>query len=234
MMHNGTILLVDDEPEIIKLMQIYLENEGYRLLTARDGLEALEQVSRETVDVMVLDIMMPNMDGIEACMKIRETEHFPIIMLSAKGQDMDKITGLSVGADDYVTKPFSPLELVARVKSQLRRIRKYTQPSAVLEHEMVLDELSINSATHEVTLAGEPIKLTPREFAIVELLARNRGQVLSMEQIYEKVWKEQYLESNNTLMVHVRKIREKIETDPRKPKYLKTVWGIGYKMEKFD
>ncbi|MDP1513352.1 response regulator transcription factor [Paenibacillus sp. CMAA1739] len=233
-MHNGTILLVDDEPEIIKLMQIYLENEGYRLLVARDGLEALEQVSREQIDVMVLDVMMPNMDGIEACMKIRETEHFPIIMLSAKGQDMDKITGLSVGADDYVTKPFSPLELVARIKSQLRRVRKYTQSSPVLEHEMVLDELSINAVTHEVTLAGEPVKLTPREFAIVELLARHRGQVLSMEQIYEKVWKEQYLESNNTLMVHVRKIREKIETDPRKPKYLKTVWGIGYKMEKFD
>ncbi|WP_342428875.1 response regulator transcription factor [Paenibacillus sp. FSL L8-0158] len=233
-MHNGTILLVDDEPEIIKLMQIYLENEGYRLLMARDGLEALEQVSRESIDVMVLDVMMPNMDGVEACMKIRETEHFPIIMLSAKGQDMDKITGLSVGADDYVTKPFSPLELVARIKSQLRRVRKYTHSSPALEHEMILDELSINSAMHEVTLAGESIKLTPREFAIVELLARNRGQVLSMEQIYEKVWKEQYLESNNTLMVHVRKIREKIETDPRKPKYLKTVWGIGYKMEKFD
>ncbi|NEU25918.1 response regulator transcription factor [Paenibacillus polymyxa] len=233
-MHNGTILLVDDEPEIIKLMQIYLENEGYRLLVARDGLEAMEQVSREQIDVMVLDVMMPNMDGIEACMKIRETEHFPIIMLSAKGQDMDKITGLSVGADDYVTKPFSPLELVARIKSQLRRVRKYSQSSPVLEHEIVLDELSINAVTHEVTLAGEPVKLTPREFAIVELLARHRGQVLSMEQIYEKVWKEQYLESNNTLMVHVRKIREKIETDPRKPKYLKTVWGIGYKMEKFD
>ncbi|KAF6558916.1 response regulator transcription factor [Paenibacillus sp. EKM202P] len=233
-MHNGTILLVDDEPEIIKLMQIYLENEGYRLLMARDGLEALEQVNREQIDVMVLDVMMPNMDGIEACMKIRETEHFPIIMLSAKGQDMDKITGLSVGADDYVTKPFSPLELVARIKSQLRRVRKYTHSSPVLEHEMVLDELSINTVTHEVTLAGESVKLTPREFAIVELLARHRGQVLSMEQIYEKVWKEQYLESNNTLMVHVRKIREKIETDPRKPKYLKTVWGIGYKMEKFD
>ncbi|KAF6566539.1 response regulator transcription factor [Paenibacillus sp. FSL M8-0228] len=233
-MHNGTILLVDDEPEIIKLMQIYLENEGYRLLMARDGLEALEQISRESIDVMVLDVMMPNMDGVEACMKIRETEHFPIIMLSAKGQDMDKITGLSVGADDYVTKPFSPLELVARIKSQLRRVRKYTHSSPVSEHEMILDELSINSATHEVTLAGESIKLTPREFAIVELLARNRGQVLSMEQIYEKVWKEQYLESNNTLMVHVRKIREKIEADPRKPKYLKTVWGIGYKMEKFD
>ncbi|MGO4948576.1 response regulator transcription factor [Paenibacillus sp. FSL P2-0322] len=233
-MHNGTILLVDDEPEIIKLMQIYLENEGYRLLMARDGLEALEQVSRESIDVMVLDVMMPNMDGVEACMKIRETEHFPIIMLSAKGQDMDKITGLSVGADDYVTKPFSPLELVARIKSQLRRVRKYIHSSPALEHEMILDELSINSATHEVTLAGESIKLTPREFAIVELLARNRGQVLSMEQIYEKVWKEQYLESNNTLMVHVRKIREKIEADPRKPKYLKTVWGIGYKMEKFD
>ncbi|MDY7990198.1 response regulator transcription factor [Paenibacillus polymyxa] len=233
-MHNGTILLVDDEPEIIKLMQIYLENEGYRLLMARDGLEALEQVSRESIDVMVLDVMMPNMDGVEACMKIRETEHFPIIMLSAKGEDMDKITGLSVGADDYVTKPFSPLELVARIKSQLRRVRKYTHSSPALEHEMILDELTINSATHEITLAGESIKLTPREFAIVELLARNRGQVLSMEQIYEKVWKEQYLESNNTLMVHVRKIREKIETDPRKPKYLKTVWGIGYKMEKFD
>jgi DNA-binding response OmpR family regulator len=183
---------------------------------------------------MVLDVMMPNMDGIEACMKIRETEHFPIIMLSAKGQDMDKITGLSVGADDYVTKPFSPLELVARIKSQLRRVRKYTHSSPILEHEMVLDELSINTVTHEVTLAGESVKLTPREFAIVELLARHRGQVLSMEQIYEKVWKEQYLESNNTLMVHVRKIREKIETEPRKPKYLKTVWGIGYKMEKFD
>ncbi|MGW8441592.1 response regulator transcription factor [Paenibacillus sp. S33] len=233
-MHNGTILLVDDEPEIIKLMQIYLENEGYRLLMARDGLEALEQISRESIDVMVLDVMMPHMDGVEACMKIRETEHFPIIMLSAKGQDMDKITGLSVGADDYVTKPFSPLELVARIKSQLRRVRKYTHSSPALEHEMILDELTINSATHEITLAGESIKLTPREFAIVELLARNRGQVLSMEQIYEKVWKEQYLESNNTLMVHVRKIREKIETDPRKPKYLKTVWGIGYKMEKFD
>ncbi|KAF6583590.1 response regulator transcription factor [Paenibacillus polymyxa] len=233
-MHNGTILLVDDEPEIIKLMQIYLENEGYRLLMARDGLEALEQVNREQIDVMVLDVMMPNMDGIEACMKIRETEHFPIIMLSAKGQDMDKITGLSVGADDYVTKPFSPLELVARIKSHLRRVRKYTHSSPILEHEMVLDELSINTVTHEVTLAGESVKLTPREFAIVELLARHRGQVLSMEQIYEKVWKEQYLESNNTLMVHVRKIREKIETDPRKPKYLKTVWGIGYKMEKFD
>ncbi|AUS26486.1 hypothetical protein C1A50_2316 [Paenibacillus polymyxa] len=233
-MHNGTILLVDDEPEIIKLMQIYLENEGYRLLMARDGLEALEQVNREQIDVMVLDVMMPNMDGIEACMKIRETEHFPIIMLSAKGQDMDKITGLSVGADDYVTKPFSPLELVARIKSQLRRVRKYTHSSPILEHEMVLDELSINTVTHEITLAGESVKLTPREFAIVELLARHRGQVLSMEQIYEKVWKEQYLESNNTLMVHVRKIREKIETDPRKPKYLKTVWGIGYKMEKFD
>ncbi|KAF6637865.1 response regulator transcription factor [Paenibacillus sp. EKM208P] len=233
-MHNGTILLVDDEPEIIKMMQIYLENEGYRLLMARDGLEALEQISRESIDVMVLDVMMPNMDGVEACMKIRETEHFPIIMLSAKGQDMDKITGLSVGADDYVTKPFSPLELVARIKSQLRRVRKYTHSSPALEHEMILDELSINSAMHEVTLAGESIKLTPREFAIVELLARNRGQVLSMEQIYEKVWKEQFLESNNTLMVHVRKIREKIEADPRKPKYLKTVWGIGYKMEKFD
>ncbi|GGH14446.1 response regulator transcription factor [Paenibacillus segetis] len=231
-MDNGTLLLVDDEAEIVKLMQIYLENEGYRLLTARDGLEALEIVSKETIDLMVLDIMMPNMDGIEACIKIRETQKFPIIMLSAKGQELDKITGLSVGADDYVTKPFSPLELVARIKSQLRRTRNYMGDLAAKQDEILIDGLLINSATHEVSVDGQQVKLTPREFAILEFLARNAGQVISMEQIYAKVWKEQFLESNNTLMVHIRKIREKIEANPRKPRYLKTVWGVGYKIDK--
>ncbi|MBY3618083.1 response regulator transcription factor [Acinetobacter sp. CUI P1] len=231
-MHNATLLLVDDEAEIIKLMQIYLENEGYRLLTARDGLEALEIIKKETIDLMVLDIMMPNMDGIEACIKIREKQKFPIIMLSAKGQELDKITGLSVGADDYVTKPFSPLELVARIKSQLRRTRNYMVELSAKQDEIIIDGLVINSVTHEVSVDDQPIKLTPREFAILELLARNKGQVLSMEQIYAKVWKEQFLESNNTLMVHIRKIREKIEANPRKPQYLKTIWGVGYKLEK--
>ncbi|WHY17901.1 response regulator transcription factor [Paenibacillus sp. G2S3] len=231
-MHNATLLLVDDEAEIIKLMQIYLENEGYRLLTAHDGLEALEIIKKETIDLMVLDIMMPNMDGIETCIKIRETQKFPIIMLSAKGQELDKITGLSVGADDYVTKPFSPLELVARIKSQLRRTRNYMVELSAKQDEIIIDGLVINSVTHEVSVDDQAVKLTPREFAILELLARNKGQVLSMEQIYAKVWKEQFLESNNTLMVHIRKIREKIEANPRKPQYLKTVWGVGYKLEK--
>jgi DNA-binding response OmpR family regulator len=231
-MNNGTLLLVDDEAEIIKLMQIYLEHEGYRLLTARNGLEALDIACNETVDLMVLDLMMPGMDGLEACIKIRETRKFPIIMLSAKGQELDKITGLSVGADDYVTKPFSPLELVARIKSQLRRTRSYLGDMAVKSNEILIDGLLLNSATHEVSVEGQPVRLTPREFAILELLARNSGQVLSMEHIYSKVWKDQYLDSNNTLMVHIRKIREKIETSPRQPKYLKTVWGVGYKIEK--
>jgi DNA-binding response OmpR family regulator len=153
-------------------------------------------------------------------------------MLSAKGQELDKITGLSVGADDYVTKPFSPLELVARIKSQLRRTRNYMVDLSAKQDEIIIDGLVINSATHEVSVEDQPVKLTPREFAILELLARNKGQVLSMEQIYAKVWKEQFLESNNTLMVHIRKIREKIEANPRKPQYLKTVWGVGYKLEK--
>jgi DNA-binding response OmpR family regulator len=199
-MHNATLLLVDDDAEIIKLMQIYLENEGYRLFTAPDGLGALEMINNETIDLMVLDIMMPNIDGIEACIKIRETQKFPIIMLSAKGQELDKIMGLSVGADDYVTKPFSPLEVVAHIKSQLRRTRNYLLDLSAKQDEIIIDGLVINSATHEVSVDDQPVKLTPREFAILELLARQRGQVLSMEQIYAKVWKEQFLESNNTLM----------------------------------
>lgn len=226
-----TILLVDDEKEIIDLLEIYLKNEGYRLLRAGNGWEALSVLQKEEVDLIVLDIMMPKMDGIEACMKIREEKNMPIIMLSAKTQDMDKILGLSTGADDYVTKPFNPLELIARIKSQLRRYTRLNVPAVRRENEIEVDELTINTATHEVRIDGREVKLTPREFAILELLARNRGTVFSIEKIYETVWQESYFDSDNTVMVHIRKIREKTEENPRKPKYIKTVWGVGYKVE---
>lgn len=211
----ATILLVDDEHEIIKLMEIYFGNEGYRILTAHDGVEALEQLRKERVDLIVLDVMMPNMDGIEACMKIREEQKMPIIMLSAKSMDMDKIMGLSIGADDYVTKPFNPLELVARAKSQLRRYYQFNEGREKRKHELTIDELVINTDTHEVWVDEQPVHLTPREFAVLELLARHQGSVLSMEQIYQQVWKEEYMESSNTVMVHIRKIREKIEPDKK-------------------
>ncbi|MFD0868265.1 sigma-54 dependent response regulator [Chlamydia abortus] len=230
-MFGGTILLVDDEKEIIDLLEIYLKNEGYRLLKASDGAEALELLNTNDVDLIILDVMMPNMDGIQACMKIREEKHMPIIMLSAKGREIDKITGLSIGADDYVTKPFSPLEILARVKSQLRRYRQLNVSPSKNDNEMIIDDLVINIATHKVTVDQNEVRLTPREFSILEVLARNRGIVLSMEQIYEEVWNEPFFEANNTLMVHIRKIREKIEKDPSKPQYIKTVWGIGYTIE---
>lgn len=230
-MFRETILLVDDEKEITDLLEIYLKNEGYRLLKASDGNEALKLLNTNDVDLIILDVMMPNMDGIQACIKIREEKHMPIIMLSAKGREIDKITGLSIGADDYVTKPFSPLEIIARVKSQLRRYRQLNVSQTRNENEIVIDELTINVATHKVTVDQIEVKLTPREFSILEVLARNRGIVLSMEQIYERVWNEPFFESNNTLMVHIRKIREKIEKDPSSPQYIKTVWGIGYTIE---
>ncbi|WP_420818058.1 response regulator transcription factor [Paenibacillus ginsengarvi] len=228
---GGTILLVDDEKEITQLLEIYLKNEGFTLLTANDGLQALELLKTHHVDLIILDVMMPRMDGIQACMKIREDQQMPIIMLSAKGQEIDKITGLSIGADDYVVKPFSPLEMLARVKSQLRRYRQLNGLPAKNENEIVIDELVINIATHKVLVDQVEVRLTPREFAILHVLARNRGIVLSMEQIYEAVWNEQFYESNNTVMVHIRKIREKIEKDPSSPEYIKTVWGIGYTIE---
>ncbi|SDW10483.1 response regulator transcription factor [Paenibacillus sp. CF384] len=226
-----TILIVDDEQEIIKLMEIYLKNENYELLKASDGLEALELLQRNVVDLIILDVMMPRLDGIEACMRIREDRDTPIIMVSAKSQDMDKITGLSIGADDYVTKPFNPLELMARVKSQLRRYNRFTKRTAIGADEIVIDDLVINIAMHTVNVDQREVKLTPREFAILHLLAVNRGIVLRMDKIYEEVWKEPYMESKNTVMVHIRKLREKIERDPQNPRFIKTVWGIGYKME---
>jgi two-component system, OmpR family, response regulator VanR len=226
-----TVLVVDDDEEIRNLIAIYLQNEGYRVLKAADGMEALEVLKQNEVHLLVLDIMMPRLDGIQACLKIREEQHMPIIMLSAKSQDMDKIYGLSAGADDYMTKPFNPLELVARVKSQLRRYLRLNQGYTAREDEIEIGDLTINTATREVKVNGRDVKLTPTEFAILELLARNRGVVFSTEQIYERVWKEPFCQSDNTVMVHIRKIREKIEEDTRKPRYIKTVWGVGYKIE---
>lgn len=230
-MSVATILMVDDEYEIIKLMEIYFKNENYTMLKAGNGIEALELLEKHQVDLIVLDVMMPSMDGIEACMKIREKNHIPIIMLSAKSQDMDKISGLSVGADDYVTKPFSPLELIARIKAQLRRVNQFHSVRKANDHEIRIDNLVINSASHVVTLDDKIVKLTPREFAILLLLANHAGKVLSMDQIYEHVWQEPFMESKNTVMVHIRKLREKLEDDPQKPYFIRTVWGIGYKLE---
>ncbi|MBQ4899871.1 response regulator transcription factor [Paenibacillus sp. Marseille-P2973] len=229
-MTGSTILMVDDEAEIIKLMSIYFKNEGFKLLQASNGLEALEILRSHPVDLIVLDLMMPQMDGLEACMKIRESNHIPIIILSAKSQDIDKISGLSIGADDYVTKPFNPLELIARVKSQLRRMNLCSSIPANV-NEIYIDNIVINIASHTVTVDQREIKLTPREFALLRMLAVNRGTVLSMDRIYEEVWNEPFMDSKNSVMVHIRKLREKIEPNPREPRIIKTVWGIGYKIE---
>jgi DNA-binding response OmpR family regulator len=226
-----TILIVDDEKEIRDLINIYLKNEGYNTILAEDGLQALDILKAQEVQLVILDIMMPKMDGIQACMRIREEKNMPIIMLSAKSQDIDKINGLITGADDYMTKPFNPLELTARVKSQLRRYIRLNTPMQKSDGTIEVDDLTINVDTHEIKVEGKEIRLTPREFDILELLARNRGVVFSIAKIYERVWKEDFLESENTVMVHIRKIREKLEKDTRNPKYIKTVWGVGYKIE---
>lgn len=231
-MSNETILIVDDEKEIRNLIAIYLKNEGYQVLEASDGEEGLQLLKKQEVHLIVLDLMMPNVDGMEMCMKVRELAEMPIIMLTAKSQDMDKIMGLTIGADDYVTKPFNPLELVARIKSQLRRYLKLNGLNKSNSDEIEIGDLRINTATHEVLVNNEKVKLTPREFAILELLSSNPGIVMSAEQIYERVWKEEAFQSENTVMVHIRKIRERIETNPRNPQYIKTVWGVGYKVEK--
>lgn len=232
-MIKETILVVDDEKEIRNLIGIYLENEGYRVLKAENGLEAIEILESEEIHLIILDVMMPKMDGIEACMKIRESRNMPIIMLSAKSEDMDKILGLTTGADDYISKPFNPLELIARVKSQIRRYIKLNNSGNVKDEKIIeIDDLSINVDDHEVIVGDKNVNLTPTEFDILELLAENRGIVFSAEKIYKRIWNEDIYESDNTVMVHIRKIREKIEENTRKPKYIKTVWGVGYKIEK--
>lgn len=227
-----SILVVDDEKDIRDVIEIYLMNEGFEVVTACDGLEALEKLKSEAVDLIILDIMMPKLDGIRTCLKIREEKKMPIIMLSAKGEDSDKILGLNIGADDYVVKPFNPLELVARVKSQIRRTTSFNEPREENDDEICIDGLVINTATREVFVDDKFVRLTPREFEILKVLATNIGRVLSTEQIYEKVWDEPFFNSDNTVAVHIRNIREKIEINPKEPKYIKLVWGVGYKIDK--
>ncbi|MEK5040188.1 response regulator transcription factor [Sporosarcina sp. FSL K6-3457] len=224
------VLVADDDQDIRDGIEIYLKNEGYDVLKAADGLEALELLEANEVHLLILDIMMPNMDGITATFKIREARNIPIIMLSAKAEDSDKIHGLSVGADDYVTKPFHPMELMARVKSQLRR---YVQLGTYDGQKIVeIDGLVLDEDAKEITLDGNPVKLTPIEFKITELLMKNVGRVFSINEIYERVWNEEAYNAENIVAVHIRKIREKIEADPKNPRYVKVVWGIGYKIEK--
>jgi len=230
-MGKEVILVVDNEKEIRDLIGIYLLNDGYSVIKAVNGLEALDILKDEHVDLIILDIMMPIMGGLEACIKIREYKNMPIIMLSAKSEDMDKIMGLTTGADDYVSKPFNPLELIARVKSQLRRYMQVNVIEEVDESIVEVDDLYINTNTHEIKIGDRDVRLTPREFDILLLIAKNRGIVFSVKKIYETVWKEEFMESDNTIMVHIRKIREKIEENPRKPRFIKTIWGVGYKIE---
>ncbi|MHB8072327.1 response regulator transcription factor [Desulfosporosinus fructosivorans] len=233
-MNNSSVLIVDDEEDIRKLLAIYLKSEGVHVLTAANGLEALAVLERSKVDLIILDIMMPRMDGIQACMKIRQENNMPIIMVSAKNEDIDKILGLNVGADDYIAKPFNPLEVVARVKSQLRRFKDLNDFRPTSENEIKINGLTINTATHEVKVDGMEVKLTPLEFSILEILTRNRGIVLSSERIYTEAWNEPFRNSDNTVAVHIRNIREKIEVNPKEPKYIKVIWGVGYKVEKYN
>lgn len=230
-MDHYNVLVVDDEKEIRDAIEIYLKNEGVTVLKAKDGMEALEILNEQQVHLIILDVMMPKLDGISATYKIRERQNIPIIILSAKTEDTDKILGLQVGADDYVTKPFNPMELVARVKSQLRRYVTFGTYEGI-QKVIDLNGLTLDQSAKEVSVNGEAVKLTPIEYKIVELLMTNAGRVFSIHEIYERVWKEPCYNAENTVAVHIRKIREKIEIDAKNPRYLKVVWGIGYKMEK--
>jgi len=227
------ILVCDDEKEIVEAIEIYLKHEGYDVFKASNGLEALSIIENTEIHLIIMDIMMPMMDGIRATMKLREKKNIPVIMLSAKSEDTDKILGLNVGADDYVTKPFNALELMARVKSQLRR---YTMLGSMeVKNDMWRSGgLVVDDSRKEVTVDGEAVKLTPVEYKILKLLCENAGRVFSIDQIYEQVWNEPSFNAENTVAVHVRRIREKIELNPKEPKYLKVVWGIGYKIEKYQ
>ena len=227
------ILVCDDDKEIVEAIEIYLTQDGHQVLEAYDGIEAVEILKKESVDLLIMDIMMPRMDGIRATLKIREKHNIPIIILSAKSEDADKILGLNIGADDYITKPFNPLELVARVKSHLRRYMQLGS-TAIKESEAIytVGGLAINDDLKEVTVDGEPVKLTPTEYNILPLLVKHQGKVFSIDQIYENIWNENAVGVDNTVAVHIRHIREKIEINPKEPRYLKVVWGVGYKIEK--
>lgn len=227
------ILIVDDDDKIAKLIEIYLHNEGYIVFKADNGLLALDMMEQEEIDLIILDVMMPGLDGISVCLKIRETRTTPILMLSAKDGDMDKITGLMTGADDYMVKPFNPLELVARVKSLLRRSSYAATQSAqtTQDHIIKFGSLQIDKETHTTTIDGRPVKLTPIEFGILFLLASHPGRVFGSEEIFELIWKDKYFESNNSVTVHISRLREKLEKEMDGEKLIHTVWGVGYKLE---
>lgn len=230
-MAKENILVVDDEAEIADLVEIHLVTEGYNVFKANNALEGLNILGKNDIKLAILDIMMPGMNGLEMCEKIRQTSNIPIIMLSAKNSDLDKIVGLGSGADDYVAKPFNPLELTARVKSQLRRFTTLNSNQEEVTQEIELPNLIMNKTTHFVSVFGTQVELTPTEFDILYLLASNPGKVFSTEDIFETVWNEKVFESNNTVMVHIRRLRTKIEIDKTKPQIIKTVWGVGYKIE---
>ena len=230
---NECILVVDDDREIVKAIAILLEKEGYVVLRAYDGLEALDMLASNQVQLLIMDVMMPRLDGLSAVMKIREKRNLPIIVLSAKSEDSDKVLGLSMGADDYVTKPYNPQELAARVKSHLRRYTRLGDIHASEQtEELTTGRLCFRTNERVLYADGEPVKLTATETKIMELLMRNLGRVFPAEEIYRRIWEEEAYAPENTVMVHIRRIREKIELNPKEPEYLKVVWGIGYKMEK--
>lgn len=232
------ILIVDDEVEIADLLAVYLENENYQVYKFYSGIQAFECVRSENIDLAILDVMMPDMDGLELCRRIRESHHYPVIMLTAKDQEIDKITGLALGADDYITKPFRPLEVVARVKAQLRRYKRYNilaeNSQAVNQEEIIiLRGLTINKGTHDCYLNEERLELTPTEFSILCILCEEKGNVVSSESLFKKIWQDEYYtKNNNTITVHIRHLREKMKDSFDKPQYIKTVWGVGYKIER--
>lgn len=228
----ANILVCDDDKEIVDAIEIYLSQDGYRIFKAYDGEQAIELMKKEDIQLLIMDIMMPKLDGIRATLKIREYSSIPIIILSAKSEDTDKILGLNIGADDYITKPFNPLELAARVKSNLRR---YTSLGSLnMDNKAIyqVGGLVINDETKQVTVDDEPVKMTPIEYNILLLLVKNQGRVFSIDQIYESIWNENAIGADNTVAVHIRHIREKIEINPKEPRYLKVVWGVGYKIDR--
>ncbi|TVX96644.1 response regulator transcription factor [Cohnella terricola] len=230
-MPKNNVLIVDDEPEIREALTIYLTSEGIQVFTASNGEEALDILERETIHLIIMDIMMPRMDGIKATFKIRESRNIPIIMLSAKSEDTDKIMGLNIGADDYMTKPFNPMELIARVRSQLRRYTNLGAVHSVNNDRIQIKGLVLDRDAKTVFVDDDEVRLTAKEYKILELLMENKGRVFSIDEIYEKVWNEPFYSTENTVAVHIRNIREKIEINPKEPKYLKVVWGIGYKID---
>ncbi len=231
------ILVVEDEQEVADLLELYLENEGYQVFKFYQGTEALQCVQREVIDLALLDVMLPDMDGFQICRRIRENHYFPIVMLTARVEDVDKINGLMLGADDYITKPFNPLEVIARIKTQLRRYHHYNEVGHSVQsekggQELEIRGLAINQRTHKSFLYGKELELTPLEFSILWYLCEHQGEVVSSEELFEEVWKEKYLDNNNTVMAHVGRIREKMQDSYRNHKFIKTVWGVGYTIEK--